>query len=120
MAEHTPGPWILYADLPSIEPNWHIVTTNNKLRVLANVLIEPDNAMDEANARLITAAPDLLSSAEALLVAWQKVADALPQHDVIEDIEIGEFQDLRAAVAKAQGIHSWEVHKHLFKTEEQP
>lgn len=54
MAEvkHTPGPWIYYADLPSTEPNWHIVTTANKLRVLANVHIEPGNRMDEALAAL--------------------------------------------------------------------
>ena len=53
------GPWIYYADLPSVEPNWHIVTTSNKMRVLANVHIEPGTAMDVANARLIAAAPDM-------------------------------------------------------------
>lgn len=62
--QHTPGPWIFYADLPSTDPEWHIVTTANKLRVLANVHIERGNAMDQANARLIAAAPDML---EALL-----------------------------------------------------
>lgn len=60
--KHTPGPWICYADLPSTEPNWHIVTTANKLRVIANVHIEPGNAMDEANARLITGAPEVLGA----------------------------------------------------------
>lgn len=63
-SKHTPGPWTYYADLPSAEPNWHIVTTENRLRILANVYIEPGNAMDEANARLITAAPDLLEALE--------------------------------------------------------
>jgi hypothetical protein len=62
MRKHTPGPWIYYADLPSDDPNWHIVTTANKMRVLANVHIEPGNLMDEANARLIAAAPDLLAA----------------------------------------------------------
>jgi hypothetical protein len=65
--KHTPGPWIYYADLPSTDPNWHIVTTANKMRVLANVHIEPGNAMDEANARLIAAAPDLLEALKGLL-----------------------------------------------------
>lgn len=57
--KHTPGPWIFYADLPSVEPNWHIVTTANKMRVLANVHIEPGNDMDKANARLIALAPEM-------------------------------------------------------------
>lgn len=61
---HTPGPWIYYADLPSNEPNWHIVTTANKQRLLANIHIEPGNEMDEANARLIAAAPDMLEALE--------------------------------------------------------
>lgn len=65
--QHTPGPWIYYADLPSAEPNWHIVTTANKMRVLANVHVEPGNLVDQANARLIAAAPDLLIALKQLL-----------------------------------------------------
>lgn len=61
---HTPGPWQFYADLPSTDPNWHIVTNASRMRVLANVHIEPGNAMDLANAHLITAAPDLLELAK--------------------------------------------------------
>ena len=71
-SKSTPGPWICYADLPSTEPNWHIVTTANKLRVIANVHIEPGNAMDEANASLIAAAPDLLQALEDLLQAYSE------------------------------------------------
>lgn len=66
MSKHTPGPWIYYADLPSQDPDWHIVTTENRLRVLANVHIEPGNKVDEANARLIAAAPQLLAVLEEL------------------------------------------------------
>lgn len=64
---HTPGPWIFYADLPSTEPNWHVVTTKNKLRVLANIHIEPNNPMDLANARLIASAPELLEALKFVL-----------------------------------------------------
>lgn len=59
-AEITPGPYICYADLPSVEPNWHIITTANKMRVIANVHIEPDSTMDAAMAELFTLSPDLL------------------------------------------------------------
>lgn len=87
---HTHGPWICYADLPSAEPNWHIVTTANKLRVVANIHIEPGNATDAANARLIAAAPDLLAALQ----------------DVLSDLELGahphiHIEQIRAAIAKA-------------------
>src|SRR5690348_2314077 len=61
---HTPGPWQFYADLPSTDPNWHVVTNESRMRVLANVHIEPGNAVDLANAHLITTAPDLLALAK--------------------------------------------------------
>ncbi len=67
MTKHTPGPWQCYADLPSVEPNWHIVTNASRMRVLANVHIEPGNEIDLANARLITAAPELLAILHNLL-----------------------------------------------------
>ncbi len=94
---HTPGPWIYYADLPSTEPNWHIVTTANKQRVLANVHIEPGNTMDEANARLITVAPDLLKALE--MIATGEIAGEEHNHrdtvDVMRSIA-------RAALSKAR------------------
>lgn len=65
--KHTPGPWIYYVDAPTTEPDWHVVTTANKMRVIANVHIEPGNATDAANARLIAAAPELLAAARALV-----------------------------------------------------
>ncbi len=61
----TPGPWVSYADVPSTDPNWHIVTNESRMRVLANVHIEPGSEMDAANARLITAAPDLFAEHDA-------------------------------------------------------
>jgi hypothetical protein len=69
------------------------------------------------NARLICAAPDLLTKSEALLIAWHKLAEALPQDNRIEDIEFAEAMDLRNAVAKARGIDPWDVHKHIFDVE---
>ena len=93
MSKHTPGPWTFYASLPSTEPNWHIVTNSSRMRVLANVHIEPGNATDHANARLIAAAPELLAALQELLS------------------EMGEFHNpntegwnmARAAIAKAEG-----------------
>ncbi|MNN44792.1 hypothetical protein D3C81_1590990 [compost metagenome] len=89
MSNHTPGPWTFYADLPSTEPNWHIVTNASRLRVLANVHIEPGNKADLANAHLITAAPELLEALEACTAA-------LPAYSE-------EAKAARAAIAKATG-----------------
>ena len=94
MSNFTQGPWIYYADLPSQDPDWHIVTTENRLRILANVHIEPGNQVDEANARLIAAAPELL---EALQMAMQ-IGDQCSRGF------LGMFQaKARAAIAKARG-----------------
>ncbi|WP_322038365.1 hypothetical protein [Burkholderia cenocepacia] len=64
--KHTPGPWQFYADLPSTDPNWHIVTNASRMRVLANIHIEPGNETDLANARVITAAPDMAEILEII------------------------------------------------------
>lgn len=99
--KHTHGPWICYADLPSTEPGWHIVTTANKLRVLANVHIEPGNATDEANARLIVAAPDMLA---ALNLAEKHIASVCSETSETDlpDWFAG-LASIRAAIAKTEG-----------------
>lgn len=88
--KHTPGPWQFYADVPSTDPNWHIVTNASRMRVLANVHIEPGNEVDLANAKLIAAAPELLDAlklAEQWLEGW---ASAEPELAIV-----------RVAIAKA-------------------
>ena len=81
LAAATPGPWICYADIPSADPNWHIVTTANKLRVLANVHIEPGNSVDPANAALIAAAPTITAE----LIAARRKLDAV--QGLVETVE---------------------------------
>lgn len=96
-AMHTPGPWTFYADLPSADPNWHIVTTANRMRVLANVHIEPGNDVDMANARLIAAAPDML---DALRRAVLALAFAAESSLAMQD----DYNAVSAAIAKAIGV----------------
>ena len=101
MSKHTPGPWIYYADLPSQDPDWHIVTTENRLRILANVHIEPGNQVDEANARLIAAAPELLEALVQLEEAFCSVGPGMTREDR-EDSRAALIA-ARAAIAKARG-----------------
>ena len=95
-ATHTPthGPWICYADLPSADPDWHIITTANKLRVIANVHIEPGNTTDAANAALIAAAPDLLA-------ALSTIVSAMTKEGGMVRLDGDELAAARAAIAKA-------------------
>lgn len=63
-AQHTPGPWKF--GFESVDPEWAIVTHGQGL-VVANV---NSDMRQEANARLISAAPELL---EALVTLVQEV-----------------------------------------------
>lgn len=70
-SKHTQGPWLCYADTPSTDPNWHIVTNDTRIRVVANVHIEPGNVSDKHNALLITAAPELLEALQSAVAAME-------------------------------------------------
>lgn len=98
----TPGPWIFYADVPSTDPDWHIVTTENKMRVLANVHIEPGNQMDSANAHLIAAAPDLY---DALVNAKKEMwLDARSSWTLTDFKNWAVIQQIDAALTKADEV----------------
>jgi hypothetical protein len=100
---HTPGPWQCYADLPSVEPNWHIVTNASRMRVLANVHIEPANETDKANARLITASPDMKAQLEATLNTLGLMADAYTLGSATRNTLEDECKAIRGVLAKAAG-----------------
>lgn len=91
--KHTPGPWMVgYGEAVGIgeiygvgidtEPDWTPVCMLS--------LSEKVNEVDEANARLIAAAPDLLEACETALYVIN--ANAYRTRDT-----------LRAAIAKATG-----------------
>lgn len=98
--KHTPGPWVHYADLPSAEPSWHIITSANKMRVLANVHIEPGNTVDEANAALIAAAPDMFEALANLIPRFEAACRATGSD---EEFVKAATEAHRAALAKATG-----------------
>lgn len=94
---HTPGPWSYGQE--SIDPEWWIVTIKGGL-IVANVNA---HAHQEANARLIAAAPDLRDGCNALdgLLTLLLARDDLPPavREVIETSHRRE--EARAAIAKA-------------------
>jgi len=102
---HTKGPWECYADLPSADANWHIVTGAGRMRVVANVHIEPGNVMDEANASLIAAAPDLLDALKRIVECEKHRAADLRHREAWKLVKFseGRIAQAEAAIAKATG-----------------
>jgi len=101
MTTHTPGPWRLVTrsnqhglaalavaiDKPGCAPSW----LPGKGFGLASTL----TAQDEANARLIAAAPDMLAALK-LCEAFCKGHQETPE-------KVVRYQQARAAIAKAEG-----------------
>ena len=85
---HTPAPWMF--SFQSVDPEWAVVTTPGGA-VIANV--NADTRQD-ANARLISAAPDLL----AIL---QTLTNAMPKNGGTVRFDGDELAAARAAIAKA-------------------
>ena len=102
---HTHGPWQCYADVPSTDPNWHIVTSANRMRVLANVHIEPGNPLDAINARLIQSAPALLAEVIERRARDAAVAElvAASIDNVSDGCQCDGCERVRAALAALQG-----------------
>lgn len=108
MAGHTPGPWHM------CDGNRHIISDSNHMKVAEAAQIisanlrtmkteyVPGHKMQEANARLIAAAPDLL---EALIqiVDWATdpaITEWLNRSGVLGNYGLAVI-DARAAIAKA-------------------
>jgi hypothetical protein len=91
MSKHTPGPWFSqYDDNGFYEIGSEIVS-------LRLAFTYGDGDTDEANARLISAAPELLQSLQAIV---KSLADQ-DDEGLIEHAQ--QMIDARAAIAKAIG-----------------
>lgn len=105
MSEHTQGPWFHYDDSDRSIPR-HTVVASGK--TISNVYCtKGDEKADQANARLIAAAPDFFDHAKSLIEAWdarttgaQQIvtgkSDRELQQQAMEAIE-----GLRQAISKA-------------------
>ena len=99
MSKHTPGPW----SLTSFDgTRMAEVRVDGKLACLLHSFSRNSTLEDEANARLIAAAPDLLEALEDLIDLC-KCAMQTANGDIGEyDID-GELKQARKAIAKARG-----------------
>jgi hypothetical protein len=95
MSKHTPGPW-------KVEPGGFVGGPVGKGRVCQTWnKFEQDFPNAEANARLIAAAPDLLSAAKAKLAACRMDGGC----ESVQDDEYCSYEcvALASAIAKAEG-----------------
>lgn len=94
MSKHSPGKWAHYQNGSDID----LYAGRTPIGRMHSVLSKDEPARSEyvANARLITAAPDLLAAAEAALLVLLKNNTGV-DHEVIES--------LRAAIDKSNGIY---------------
>lgn len=90
-SKHTPGPWDY--SFESIDPEWAVVKINGGL-VVANV---NSHARQEANARLIAAAPEMYEA----LVALKR--DLETRYGVL-DLSLSVIEAMERALAKAEGV----------------
>jgi hypothetical protein len=97
--KHTPGPWYAHRYTPA-GIAWHVSTRgddDDNQRDYSRVCRTTDSETAEADARLISAAPDLLAACEGLYAAFG-LKDTLPL-GFPPELEIV----LKAAIAKAKG-----------------
>jgi len=87
---HTPGPWYCK---PTAGDHDFLIYPEGPGNAIAIV-----RDFDEANARLIAAAPELLAACE---VAQDALMAALPHADRIRDILFPALREAQAAIAKA-------------------
>lgn len=106
MNESTPGPWIARKienqEWAIDAPNGDPIISHKKWNALAVVYGSDDNPGEgrivaEANARLISAAPDMLAALEDLIALAEFMMHVTGEYDA------SELADARAVVARALG-----------------
>jgi hypothetical protein len=93
MNKHTPGPWRL-KESPHKREFSYFIDTGPELGSYFVAAVNNGTGPDEANARLIAAAPELLAALETLYEADQQGFPLATQRQVREQAE--------AAIAKAK------------------
>jgi hypothetical protein len=112
MSEHTPGPWTLLIHVEG-DPVLNVIrdgtekyrgsiTSAKWIAELDADSLDGECGENEANARLIAAAPDLLAACEAVLSNLDHLSDVWGQEGVTRTVQ----DRLRAAIAKAKGGES--------------
>jgi hypothetical protein len=97
---HTPGPWIV----ESVENKGQSTIVDNNDHLVAEVYSDSCNQLEEdANARLIAAAPDMLNVLKRVKIIWDREGIGSSERES-EPL----YRDLCTAIAKANGQNGTE------------
>ena len=92
MSGHTPGPWRVLPPSVGIDANWHVTDEMDTFVAHVYGFAHSVDEKSKINARLISAAPDLLEALERMI----RIGDvSVSLNDA--------FRQARAAIAKARG-----------------
>lgn len=100
--KHTPGPWTA----ERCDTGMEILDMNQESVAVACHYGDPYSSIrEEANAKLIAAAPELLEALEEILSAWEKLPEghyppAIVQNWLAQDVQPA-MDTVRTAIAKA-------------------
>ena len=109
------GPSFYHSDLPSVEPNWHVVTTDDNTRMLANVRIEPGSAMGVANASLIATTTDIHATILALCDAMDELRADNERLRRAAGVVSAVFQSERARLGGQPFTGNWSIPQIGFR-----
>lgn len=105
MSKHTPGPWKVRQRRTKPPHDYEIEDSCPEGHGL--VYVRMHNGEQEANARLIAAAPELFEAARGVDVLYAELHAAMPAivNRPAGDIVMEAVRKARAAIAKATGGH---------------
>lgn len=114
--EHTAGPWVACAETEGLHAVRAPTAWNPLGMVICDVGYGPTTENNDANARLIASAPDLLAALQTALAViadyldyehngdpWTEDARAMGEMDIDDYESDGRMESARAAIAKATG-----------------
>ena len=98
MSKHTPGPWRQVDRTVQYDGN----RLGHGQRIIGECGQSTSIEIDQANARLFAAAPDLLSIAKLILAEWERPTEGVPVGELIA--RLSQYStEARAAIKKAEG-----------------
>ena len=103
-AAHTPGPWKFGKELTARSGEWLVsFDAGSKGRGIAIAETRAGSGNEEANARLIAAAPDLLAACKSMIEWDDREKDHAVDFSARMSLCEAAFNAARAAIAKAKG-----------------
>ena len=97
--QHTPGPWFIERRTYDNETTYYCVTASDGHGWSGNRYMSVSGCIDEHDARLIAAAPELLEALHGMLA----LDEEHHQRGHCDDDVCAEVRKARAAIAKATG-----------------